>query len=139
MSNKIIRAAIEGRLKAWADAQSPAIPVFFENRGKAPAVGQTHLRGFLMPADTLNPSQGSQHLHYHGIYQVSIFMAEGNGTGDIEDLAGEIADLFKCPTTIQKFGINVNVQQAPAVGSGAPDSGFYMMPVTIKYDADTFD
>lgn len=44
MSNKTIRAALEGYLKAWAAAQTPPIPVFLENLGKTPAVGARHIR-----------------------------------------------------------------------------------------------
>ena len=56
MSDAIIRAAIESRLTAWAKAQSPAIPIAYENMGYKPTTGQRFLRGTLMPAGTLNPS-----------------------------------------------------------------------------------
>lgn len=139
MSNKIIRAAIEGRLKEWAAAQVPPIPVILENRGAKPAVGQRYMRGFLLPADTLNPSQGGQHKRYHGIYQVSIYLPENVGTGDSDDLAKAIEVLFACPTTIQKAGLNVHINQTPAIASSHPDGeGFYMTPVTIKYDSNDF-
>lgn len=139
MSNKIIRSAIEGRLKEWAAAQAQPIPVIFENMGAKPVVGQRYLRGFLMPADTLNPSEGAQHKRYHGAYQVSIYEVENEGTGDSDDLAKAIEVLFACPTTITKSGLNVRIQQTPSIAASRPDdAGFFMTPVTIKYSADDF-
>ena len=139
MSNKIIRAAIEGRLQEWAALQTPPIPVIFQNMGAKPVVGQRYLRGFLMPAETLNPSEGSRHKYYHGLYQVSIYEVENQGAGDSDELAEAIEVLFASPTTISKGGLNVLIQQTPAIGSSRPDdAGFFMTPVTIKYSANDF-
>jgi hypothetical protein len=139
MSNKIIRSALEGQLQAWARAQVPPMPLFLENRGKKPEIGARHIRADLMPADTLDPSQGAQHRRYHGIYQVGIFLPENEGTGDSDDLAKAIEVLFKCPTTITKVGLNVRIQQTPSIAQSRPDgAGFWMTPITIKYSADDF-
>lgn len=139
MSDGIIRAAIEGRLKTWADAQVPKIPVAFENTGFKPTIGQRYLSGDLLPANTLNPSQGGLHKHFHGVYQVSIRVPEGQGTGDASALSAAIAVLFKCPTTITAAGLNVHINRTPSTAKGAPDgAGFYMVPVSIRYDADSF-
>lgn len=139
MSNKIIRAALEGYLKAWAGAQAPPIPLFLENRGKKPEIGTRHIRADLMPAETLDPSQGAQHRRYHGMYQVGIFLPENKGTGDSDDLAKAIEVLFKCPSTITKQGLNVRIQQTPSIAQSRPDgAGFWMTPITIKYSADDF-
>eukprot|EP01034_Spumella_vulgaris_P033546 gene33546-41396_t len=139
MSDAIIRAAIEARLKAWADAQAPKIPVAFENSGFKPTIGQQYLSGDLLPAQTLNPSQGGEHKHFHGIYQVSIRVPEGRGTGDASALSAAIAVLFKCPTTIPATGLNVHINRTPSAAKGGSDgAGFYMVPVSIWYDADSF-
>jgi hypothetical protein len=139
MSNAIIQAAIEVRLAAWAGAQSPAIPIAYENMGFKPTAGQRYLRGTLMPAGTLNPSQGGEHKRYHGFYQVDVYVPANGGTGPSRALTKAIEVLFKCPTTIQSGGLNVHINRTPSVGPGMPDdSGFYMVPVTIWYDLDDF-
>lgn len=139
MSNQIIRSALEGHLKAWAVAQTPPISVYLENRGKKPAIGECHVRADLMPADTLNPSQGAQHRRYHGIYQVSIFLPENDGTGDSDALAKAIEVLFKCPTTLIKSGMNVRINQTPSIARSRSDgAGFWMTPISITYSADDF-
>lgn len=139
MSNDIIRAAIEARLLAWAKAQTPAMPIAFANTDYAPSAGQCYLQGHLMPADTLNPSQGGLHKRYNGIYQVSIRTPAGKGTTDSLAIAGALEELFRCSTTLPKGGINVHIDSTPAIGPGANDgNGFWMTPVTISYHADSF-
>lgn len=139
MSNKIIRSALEGYLKAWADAQSPKIPLYLENRNKTPVIGERHIRTYLMPADTLDPSFSAMHRRYQGMYQVSIFLKENDGTGDADDLAKAIEVLFKQATVIQKSGINVRITQTPSIAQSRPDdNGFWMTPITVKYSAEDF-
>ena len=139
MSDAIIASAIESRLYAWAAAQTPAIPVAWENVDYTPIAGNRYLRGFLMPADTLNPSQGSAHKHLHGIYQVSVYVPANTGTGGARGLAKEIEVLFARGTVIVKSGLNVRINRTPATSQGMnDDAGFYMTPVTIYYDADDF-
>jgi hypothetical protein len=139
LSDAIIQAAIEGRLKTWAAAQTPPISINYPNTGFKPAPQQKHLRGALLPADPLNPSVGGQYKHYHGIYQVDVCIPDGTGTGDATALTGALQVLFKCPTTIVKDGINVNILHTPATAPGASNgAGFYVVPVSIRYDADSF-
>ncbi len=139
MSNSVVRAAIEGRLKAWAAEQVPPIKIAFQNVAFTPTSGTSYLRGTIIPAQTKNQSVGGLHKHYHGMYQVSVYVPEGSGPGDAETLTKAIEVLFKCPTTIVQSGRNVNVLRTPAVAQGMPDgSGFFMTPVTIWYDMDDF-
>lgn len=139
MTDAVIQSAIEGRLKAWAQAQTPPISIAFQNTSYTPVTGQRYMRGFLMPANTLNPSQGGEHKHYHGMYQVSVYTAEGTGTGEASSITKAITELFKCPTTIPKNGLNVRINRTPATAQGMSDGdGFWMVPVTIWYSLDDF-
>ncbi|WP_308920591.1 DUF4128 domain-containing protein [Janthinobacterium sp. J1-1] len=139
MSDAIIRAAIESRLAVWAKAQSPAIPIAYENMSFKPVTGQCYLRGTLMPAGTLNPSLGGEHSRYHGFYQVDVYVPANGGTGPSSALTKAIEVLFKRPTTIPGSGLNVRINRTPSIGPGLPDdAGFYMVPVTIRYSADDF-
>ena len=139
MSDAIIQAAIEARLKAWADAQTPPIPIAYENSGYKPTVGQRYLRCTLLPAKPLNPSQGGQHKHFHGIYQVDVHVPEGGGRSVHSPIVEALRVLFKRPTTMPRDGINVNVLQTPATGPGGPNgAGFWMVPLSIYYDANSF-
>lgn len=139
MSDAIIKAAIETRLIAWAAAQTPPIPASFENSGYKPVAGQRYLRGTLLPALPLNPSQGGSHTHYHGIYQVDVCVPEGGGSTVHSPIVEAIRTLFKRPTTMPRDGVYVNILRTPATGAGAPNgAGFWMVPISIYYDANSF-
>lgn len=139
MSNLIVRAAIEGRLKTWAAAYTPVLPVTLQNEGYVPSNGTAYIRGTLMPAETKHLGRSGQHKQYHGMYQVSIYFPDGEGWGEAEAAAKAIEVLFEAPTTIVKSARNVNITRTPAIASGAPDgSGFFMVPVTIWYEMQDF-
>lgn len=139
MSHDIARAAIESRLLAWAKARAPALPCAFGNVNYAPVTGQSYLQSDLMPVDTRNPSQGGQHKLYTGLIQISIRTPAGKGTTESAAIAQGIEDLFPCPTTLAKGGINVHIDSTPAIGPGANDgNGFWMTPLTIRYRTEVF-
>ena len=139
MSNEIVRAAIEKRIVAWAKAQTPPIDVAFENITYGPTVGKSYLAGFLLPAETVNPSAGGSHSRYSGVYQVSVYTEAGKGSTAASALVNSIVNLFPCPTTIKQGSINVHIDTTPSAASGRPDgNGFWMVPVTIKYRAEVF-
>jgi hypothetical protein len=55
MSNAKIRAELETRLKTWADAQTPKIPIAFQNVAfTKPADGSPYMEPILMPNATIN-------------------------------------------------------------------------------------
>lgn len=138
MSHEIIRAAIETRLLAWAKSQTPPIPVAFENVDYKPVTGQRFLQGHLMPADTLNPSEGAAHRRYHGLYQISVRTSIGRGTTEASALTKAIEELFPRATALPRANINVRIDSTPTVGPGGADEGFWMTPITIKYRAEVF-
>lgn len=139
MSNEVIRAAIEKRLLEWAKAQVPVVDVAFENIAYMPTTGKAYMAGFLLPAETQNPTQGGKHRHYNGIYQVSIYTQAGKGSTAASALTNAIEALFACPTTMTQAGINVHVNKTPSAAQGRPDgNGFWMTPVTINYHANVF-
>lgn len=139
MSNDVIRAAIEKRLLDWAKAQVPVVDVAFENLVYTPTTGKAYLAGFLLPAQTQNPSQGGKHRHYTGVYQVSIYTPAGKGSTAASALTNAIEALFACPTTMTQTGINVHIDKTPSAAQGKPDgNGFWMVPVSITYRAEVF-
>lgn len=140
MSHDIARAAIENRLLTWAKARSPVLPCAFGNMSYTPATGQSYLQGDLLPADTMNPSQGSKHKRYIGLYQVSVRTPAGKGVTESAAIAKAIEELFPCPTTLQSSGLNVHIDSTPAVAGGRNDgTSFWMVPITIKYRVEAFD
>ncbi|SDF81633.1 MULTISPECIES: DUF4128 domain-containing protein [unclassified Duganella] len=139
MSHDIARAAIETRLTAWAKARTPALPCAFGNTAYTPVTGQSYLQGDLLPASTLNPSQGGAHRRYIGLHQVSVRTPAGKGTTESAAISKAIEELFPCAITLQYGGINVHIDNTPSVAAGRPDGSFWLVPVTIKYRVEAFD
>ena len=53
MSDRVIRSLFEMRLKAWAEARVPKLPIAFEDVAFTPPPGDaTYLKVYLLPGNT---------------------------------------------------------------------------------------
>jgi hypothetical protein len=132
MSNSIIRAELETRLKTWADAQSPKIPIAFQNVPftKPTTSGSVFLECFLIPNVTMNIELSGQRSTLYGIFQVNCWVQQGKGMKAAETLAQSVINIFPM---LPKTG-DVSIEGTPtAEPSLLDDSGWVVVPVTIKY------
>jgi hypothetical protein len=132
MSLEVIRAELETKVKAWADAQTPPIPVAFENVGYTkPADGQTpFLETFTIPNTTMNKEVSGSRKTYLGIFQVNCWAPKNAGTNPVNTLAQSIIDLFPL---VPKTG-SVSIEQTPSAGRlTMDDSNWVIRPVMIRY------
>lgn len=138
MSVKAIRAALESAVATWAAAQTPAVPVQYQNVAYTPAIGTRYLRTFTIPAETENPSLGDAHRRYTGILQANLYMPDGNGSGTGETLADSLLTYFARGESFTISGVTVRILQSPSVNPALNDNGWYIVPVAIRYQADIF-
>lgn len=130
MSNKIIRAELETRLKVWADAQTPKIPVAFEGVTFTKPTDGVYLATFLLPTETIDVDVSATRKRRIGIFQINCWARAGKGMGQVETLAQNIIDLFPI---IPKVG-TVSVERTPYANDAIPDdSGWMIVPVTVEY------
>jgi hypothetical protein len=129
MSIQVIRAYFETRLKTFADSQSPAVPISFENLAFTKPTSGNFLECFLLPNQTINPTVDGLRKREIGIFQVNCWTRQGAGSGDGMSLAQSIVDLFPL---IPK-GV-VSVEKTPSIEKSLLDpSGWYITPVTVEY------
>lgn len=133
MSNSVIRAYFETRLKTWADAQSPAVPVAFQNAPfTRPTLGSATnvwLECFVVPNITLNTELSGTRSTKYGIFQVNCWSQQGKGMKTVEAVVDAIVDLFPM---VPKG--TVSVEGTPTIKAAIPDSaGWVAVPVVIKY------
>lgn len=130
MSNAIVRAAFETRLKAWADAQNPKVPISFQNAPFTKPTSTPWVECFLVPNDTLNTTLDAKRKTLYGVFQVNCWVQQGRGMGQGDALAQAIVDLFPVvPKTSP-----VSVEGTPIVRSAVPDqTGWMIVPVLIRY------
>lgn len=138
MSDRIIRSLFEGRLKTWATARVPALPIAYEDVAfTPPADGSPYLRAFLLPANTTSEDLEGKHTAYRGIFQVSVVTKAGIGRGAAEGVADEIAALYPNNLALTKSGLTVYVRSPMSTGSVQQGDTTTTMPLSIQYRADT--
>lgn len=131
MSNQIIAAALESRLKAWAEAQVPPVPVAFEDVAfNKPTNGTPWLEPILIPNDTMNKEVSGGRKTYLGFFQVNVWAPKGEGMGRARSLAQSIVNLFPL---LPKVGA-VSIEATPTASRPMDgDQNWKIVPVLIKY------
>lgn len=137
MSQKTIRAILEGRLSTWAAARSPALPVAWENVPYAPTQGATYLRAYVLPADTIDETLAGGHRAYRGVFQVSIVCPIGTGPGVAAGIADELNTQFPVNGRYTSGAITVQVITPASAAPALQDESTFIVPVSIGYRCDT--
>lgn len=131
MSNTVIRAALEGRLKTWADAQVPVVRFAPENVSFVkPTDGSLWVEPFLIPNVTMNNELSGSRKTLLGLFQVNCWAPKGQGMRPVETLAQNVIDLFPL---VPKFGA-VSIESTPYAGRpDESDSSWVIVPVLMQY------
>lgn len=138
MSDKIIRSLFEGRLKTWATARVPALPIAYEDIPfTPPADGSPYLRAFLLPANTTSEDLEGKHTAYRGVFQVSVVTKAGIGRGAAESIADELAALFPNNLAMTKTTFTVFVRSPMSTAQAQQGDTTTTLPLSFTYRADT--
>lgn len=130
MSNSVIRAEFETRLKAWADAQVPKIPIAFESAPFTKPSDGFFLEPLLIPMPTVDRDVGGSGKRYVGLFRVNCWAKAGKGMGGVEKLAQNIINLFPM---IPKSG-SISIESTPSANNAVLDgTGWVVVPISIKY------
>jgi hypothetical protein len=135
---KKIRQALETALNTWASAQSPAVPVAWQNRAYTPTLGARYVQANILPAETENPSLGDDHKRFIGIFQVLIYSPDNKGAGDAETLAESLFTTFARGESFAASTVTVRILDSPSVLPSFNDNGWYVLPVSIRYQSDIY-
>lgn len=135
MSDARIRYAFEAPLKAWAAARSPVLPLVLQNVA-TPAQGVPHLRGFLLPAQTVSQDLEGEHRGYRGVYKIGVFGKEGVGAGWADAVVAELEALFPVSVPLTRAGLTIYIVRPVSASPPVPETGWYHVPVTIGYRAE---
>lgn len=136
MSQRLIRAAYEGRLNTWAAARTPALSIAWQNKPFTPVTGTAYLRAFLLPATTNAPDLAGSLRTYSGVFQINVVAPLNTGPGSAEGIAEELAALFVMNARLTN---TVTVQQVTpcSIAPALQDDTNYTVPVSFQYRADT--
>lgn len=138
MSDKIIRSLFEGRLKTWATARVPPLPIAYEEVPfTPPADGSPYLLAFVLRANLTSEDLEGKHIAYRGVFQVSVVTKSGIGRGLAEQIAEEVEALYPNNLALTKTGFTVYVRSPMSMASAQPSDTTITLPVSFTYRADT--
>lgn len=131
MSNVIIRTAFESRLATWAAAQSPALPIAYENRAFIPPANNRYLRAYVIPAKTQANTLEQTDRDYEGIFQVSIVQPLTAGTASSATIALALDALY--PASFLEGSTRIFVTSPMSIAPAIIESNNYVLPVSCFY------
>jgi hypothetical protein len=134
MSQKIVRAGLEKKLKAWADVQTPVLTVAWENVSFTPPAGP-YLRAFLLPEPTLSKTLDKLHRRYAGIMQVDLVMPINGGASPAETLLASMLTAFAPATSFIESSVRIYIPEPASAAPALSESNRYIVPVSITYAA----
>lgn len=128
MSQILIRAALEARLKAAA----PTFPTGWDNTPLKPVPAEPYQIVNLLFATPDNPelSGGYRELGY---MQVALMYPLKDGSGPAAVKAKAIRDLFPYALTITNGAVKVTINRTPAILTGTVDGDRWRVPVRIDW------
>ncbi len=134
MSAELIRQGFETALKAWADAQTPAIPIAWPNVPFNPPAGR-YLRSFVLPLPTEYLSLDNVCKRWRGIYQVSFVMPIGTGSGTVESLITSLGAAIT--STLTQSGLRIYLLRPFSAAPPISEPDRFVVPVSTAYEAHT--
>lgn len=132
MSEALIRKAFESTLKTWADAQTPAIPVAWENVSFTPPAGR-YARAFVLPSTKERLFLEGGGRMWKGLFQVSLCMTQGAGAGGAEALVASLDTAFASDITVSGLRVYLISPMSQSLPIQEPDR--FVIPVTARYEA----
>ena len=135
MTQARIRAAFETVLNTWAGAQSPAIPVAWQNITFTPPAGR-HVRAYLLPANTVSLDLLRVTRTYKGIFQISLYVPSDNtGMGAAEALIASLDTAFSPSAPLSSGGLSVWIEEPISVGPAMTEDDQVHIPLSLIYQA----
>jgi hypothetical protein len=132
MSDALIAQAFETTLKAWADAQTPAIPVAWENVEFNPPAGR-FASAHLIPNEAKSLFLDGSGRTRVGIFQVSLHMPIGTGAGAARALVDSLDAAF--PITITSGGLRIWLLSPFSAAPPLNQPSRFVVPVSAHYKA----
>lgn len=144
MTQARVRKAFETRLKTWAAARTPPLPVAYQNASFTPPAPTAtnswgrYLRAFLVPAPTNSVDLEGKHREYVGIFQVSIVLALNRGSADAETILAELDALFPMGAPMVQDGLPIWITRPASAAAPIDEPDNQVIPVSVPYKAEMF-
>lgn len=137
MSQARIRKLFEARLSAWAAAETPAVPIAFENVDFDPPKDRPWLRCTVIPADTSSEYVEGADRRYIGVLALNLFIPRGQGAGPAEAVVAKLEALFPVNLALTDGAFTVRTTTPLSTGRAEPEPDVFGVPMSLRYYAQT--
>lgn len=125
-----IRQEIESAVAAFANAQSPPIPIAYEGVAFTKPSGP-YLEILFLDSSAMNATVDASRIRKYGIVQISCYVLDGRGMKELDALTDNIIALF--PVNDKGLYTTFSVEQPPNASPPMGDTKFRMAAVRVKY------
>jgi len=132
MSHALIKCAFEAALEIYSSGKG--IPVAYPGIAFDPPAGM-YLACHALPALTDSLALGGDHRLYSGVFQINIVFPAGDGTGDGDEVAQELANHF--PLNARFGAVGVQVMTPMSIVAPIITDGLISIPASFSYRLDT--
>lgn len=132
MTQKRIRSLLESRLATWAATKS--LPVAYQGAKFSPPVTRW-LRATLLPANTDSQFIEGTDRVYRGVWQMSLFVPAGSGSGDAETLVAELETLYPNNLRLTVSAFVLQTLTPLSAGRAVEEPDWYSIPMSLQYEA----
>lgn len=135
MSHSAVRSILESRLASWATTNT--INVAWENVPYSPTQGETYVRAFLLPAETVSQDLKGDHRRYLGVFQVSIVTPINSGPGAALALVDSLNTQFPMNGRYTSGAVTVQIVGPASPAPAIQEESHFVIPVSLRYRCDT--
>jgi hypothetical protein len=133
MSVVKVRAALETAV----NTMTPGLQTAYENAPFKPTIGTPYQRCNILFAEPGNQEFGANYQEL-GFMQLTLFYPIETGAGAANARAELIRQTFRRGNSFQNGGLSVVIDKTPEVKPGANDGSFYVLPVRVRFYANTY-
>lgn len=139
MSESVIFATMEATLKTWADAQSPALAVAWQNVDFEPPAAASYLRAFALPSQTVSLDLARVNRTFTGVFQVSVYTPLSIGPQAARDIVEGLRTLFDPATPLTgSGGVKVWFRQPLSAAPAREERDRLHIPCSLPYRASLY-
>jgi hypothetical protein len=126
-----IRQEVEGAIEAFANSQSPALPIAYEGKPFTKPTGIPWLEIVFLNSVVTSATVDASRTRTYGTIQINVFCPDGRGMKQLDSLTATVAALF--PVTDRARYATFYVDQPPNISPAMIDTQFRMAAVRVKY------
>lgn len=135
MSDSKIRKAFNDIVRGYGTTKG--WQVVLENSVATLAPNQPYLKTYLFPAPARTNTLAGDHKCYLGVFQVTIAVPVGEGTGRVTSIIDELQALFPVDGRVS-YGTNTVVIMSPIETlMGESEGSSFLTPISFNYRSDT--